>query len=57
MNNKFFIIIFDINLLNIERIVLGGEIMEADELILEPIIESAIQADEEARLAAVGSES
>jgi len=30
-----------INLLNIERIVLGGEVMEAGELILEPIIREA----------------
>ncbi|KXK07385.1 MAG: glucokinase [Acidobacteria bacterium OLB17] len=30
-----------INLLNIERVIIGGAIMEAGELILEPIIESA----------------
>lgn len=30
-----------INLLNIERIVLGGEVLEAGELILEPIIREA----------------
>lgn len=30
-----------INLLNIERVVIGGEIMEAGELILDPIIETA----------------
>jgi len=30
-----------INLLNIERVIIGGEIMKAGELILEPIIETA----------------
>src|ERR1051325_5580051 len=30
-----------INLLNIERIVLGGDVMEAGELILEPIVREA----------------
>ncbi|HQZ83211.1 MAG TPA: ROK family protein [Pyrinomonadaceae bacterium] len=30
-----------INLLNIERVIIGGEIMEAGELILDPIIETA----------------
>ncbi|HMM78390.1 MAG TPA: ROK family protein [Pyrinomonadaceae bacterium] len=30
-----------INLLNIERVVIGGEIMEAGELILDPIVETA----------------
>ena len=30
-----------INLLNIERIVLGGGVMQAGELILKPIIEEA----------------
>jgi predicted NBD/HSP70 family sugar kinase len=42
------------NLLSIERIILGGAIMEAGDLILKPIIEEARKRSARSRLRETG---